>query len=93
MAEFKAFVATVAETAKQKKLSEGIQLDAVEMVRCSEHALGQTIREGQSRGEISDRDSGSRVSALLREANKRGEQLDDENISLPKCQTEPPGRA
>ena len=52
VAEFKAFVATVAEAAKQKKLSEEIQLDAVEMVRRSERALGVAIREGQERGEI-----------------------------------------
>lgn len=52
VAEFKAFVATVAEAAKQKKLSEAIQLDAVEMVRRSERALGIAIREGQANGEI-----------------------------------------
>lgn len=52
MAEFKAFVATVAEAAKQKKLSEDIQLDAVEMVRRSERALGVAIRQGQEAGEI-----------------------------------------
>lgn len=52
VAEFKAFMATVAEAAKQKKLSEDIQLDAVEMVRRSERALGLAIRDGQARGEI-----------------------------------------
>jgi hypothetical protein len=52
VAEFKAFVATVAEAAKQKKLSEDIQLDAMEMVRRSERALGVAIREGQAAGEI-----------------------------------------
>jgi hypothetical protein len=52
VSEFKAFVATVAEAAKQKKLSEGIQLDAIEMVRRSERALGVAIREGQARGNI-----------------------------------------
>ena len=36
----------------QKKLSQAIQLDAVEMVRRSERALGVAIREGQERGEI-----------------------------------------
>jgi hypothetical protein len=55
VAEFKAFVATVAEAAKQKKLSEEIQLDAVEMVRRSERALGIAIREGQAAREISSR--------------------------------------
>ncbi|UAJ79992.1 hypothetical protein IT072_02625 [Leifsonia sp. ZF2019] len=52
VAQFKAFVATVAEAAKQKKLSEDIQLDAVEMVRRSERALGVAIREGQAAGQI-----------------------------------------
>jgi hypothetical protein len=52
VAEFKAFVATVAEAAKQKKLSEEIQLDAIEMVRRSERALGVAIRQGQVAGEV-----------------------------------------
>lgn len=52
VSEFKAFVATVAEASKQKKLSEGIQLDAVEMVRRAERALGVAIRKGQDTGEI-----------------------------------------
>ncbi|MBP5800779.1 hypothetical protein J2D78_01650 [Microbacterium maritypicum] len=52
VADFKAFVATVAEAAKQKKLSEDIQIDAVEMVRRSERALGVAIRKGQDAGEI-----------------------------------------
>lgn len=52
VAEFRAFVATVAEAAKQKKLSEGIQLESAEMVRRSERALGVAIRKGQNAGEI-----------------------------------------
>lgn len=52
VAEFKAFIATVAEAARQKKLSEGIQLDALEMVRRSERALGVAIRKGQEAGEL-----------------------------------------
>lgn len=52
VAEFKAFVATVAEAAKQKRLSEGIQLESTEMVRRSERALGVAIRKGQDAGEI-----------------------------------------
>lgn len=55
VSEFKAFAATVAEAARQKKLSEGIQLDAVEMVRRSERALGVAIRKGQDAGEIAER--------------------------------------
>lgn len=52
VADFKAFVATVSEASKQKKLSEGIQLDALEMVRRAERALGVAIRKGQEAGEI-----------------------------------------
>lgn len=52
VSEFKAFVATVAEAARQKKLSEDIQLDALEMVRRSDRALGVAIRQGQFAGEI-----------------------------------------
>lgn len=52
VSEFKAFVATVAEAAKQKKLSESIQLESTEMVRRSERALGVAIRKGQDAGEI-----------------------------------------
>jgi hypothetical protein len=55
VAEFKAFVATIAEAAKQKKLSEEIQLDAVEMVRRSERALGIAVQQGQEAGEIMQR--------------------------------------
>lgn len=52
VSEFKAFVATVAEASRQKKLSEDIQEDAVEMVRRAERALGVAIRKGQEAGEI-----------------------------------------
>lgn len=57
VAEFRAFVATVAEAAKQKKLSQDIQMDAVEMVRRSERALGLAVRQGQEAGEISRRET------------------------------------
>lgn len=57
VSEFKAFAATVAEAAKQKKLSESIQLDAVEMVRRSERALGVAIRKGQEAGDLQSRGS------------------------------------
>ena len=60
VSDFKAFVATVAEAAKQKKLSEGIQLDAVEMVRRSERALGVAVRKGQEAGEIARQQDGGR---------------------------------
>lgn len=51
-AEFKAFVSMIAEATKQKKLSEEIRLDADEMVRRSERALGLSIREGQKTGSV-----------------------------------------
>lgn len=52
VAEFKAFFATIAEASKQKKLSEGIQLDATEMVRRAERSLGLAIRKGQEAGQV-----------------------------------------
>lgn len=52
VSQFKAFVSTVAEASKQKKLSEGIQLDAVEMVRRAERALGVAVRSEQQNGTI-----------------------------------------
>lgn len=79
VAEFKAFVATVAEAAKQKKLSEDIQLDAVEMVRRSERALGVAIREGQERGEIARRGQGGGTEYAPGAHRPRG----DAGMSLP----------
>jgi hypothetical protein len=52
IAQFKAMVATVAETTKQLNLSKAIQLDALEMVRRAERGLGQAIRRGQETGEV-----------------------------------------
>jgi hypothetical protein len=52
MADFKAFVATIAETTKQLNLSKEIQLDAVEMVRRAERGVGLAIRRGQEEGAI-----------------------------------------
>ena len=52
IANFKAFIATAAETARRLKVSKEIQVDAEVMVRRSERALGQAIRSGQERGEI-----------------------------------------
>jgi len=73
VAEFRAFVATVAEAAKQKKLSEDIQLDALEMVRRSERALGVAIRQGQADGEVRSRGEGGGDPAYvdpLRDSNR-----------------------
>jgi hypothetical protein len=50
VSEFKAFISTVAEAAKQKKVSEEIVTEATVMVRRTERALGVAIREGQERG-------------------------------------------
>ena len=52
IADFKAEIIAVAQYAKQKKVSEEIQLDATLMVRRAERELGVAIREGQERGEI-----------------------------------------
>ena len=52
MADFKAQIITIAEYAKQKRMSEELQIDATVMVRRSERGLGVAIREGQDRGDV-----------------------------------------
>lgn len=48
----KAQIATAAEATKQLGLSKEIQLDAQEMVRRAEYALGKAIRKGQEEGTV-----------------------------------------
>lgn len=52
VAMVKAQLATAAEATKQLNLSKEIQLDAQEMVRRAEYALGKAIRRGQAEGVI-----------------------------------------
>jgi len=51
----KAEIATAAEATKQLGLSKEIQLDAQEMVRRAEYALGKAIRKGQAEGTVATR--------------------------------------
>jgi hypothetical protein len=62
----------------QKKLSEGIQLDAIEMVRRSERALGLAVRHGQSTGQVARRGDAGGTSGLRGNATRtsRGEHLE-----------------
>lgn len=69
IAAAKAEIATAAEATKQLRLSKEIQLDAQEMVRRAEYALGKAIRAGQERGEVETRAS---AAASLR-ARERGD--------------------
>lgn len=55
VAMVKAQLATAAEATKQLNLSKEIQLDAQEMVRRAEYALGKAIRRGQAEGTIARR--------------------------------------
>jgi hypothetical protein len=55
IARAKAEIATAAEATKQLHLSKDIQLDAQEMVRRAEYALGKAIRKGQSEGTVLSR--------------------------------------
>lgn len=76
VSDFKAFVATVAEASKQKKLSEGIQLDAVEMVRRAERSLAVAIRKGQDAGEIERHDEArSRAGKVARGTHQDGDDI------------------
>lgn len=52
IADFKAFVATAADASRRVQVSKEIQLDAEEMVRRTERALGVAIRRGQEEGVI-----------------------------------------
>jgi hypothetical protein len=52
IARAKAEIATAAEATKQLHLSKEIQLDAQEMVRRAEYALGKSIRKGQAEGTV-----------------------------------------
>lgn len=52
IAAAKAEIATAAEATKQLGLSKEIQLDAQEMVRRAEYALGKAIRKGQEEGTV-----------------------------------------
>lgn len=51
----RAEIATAAEATKQLGLSREIQLDAEEMVRRAEYALGKAVRKGQAEGEVGSR--------------------------------------
>lgn len=55
VSEFKAYIATVAETSKQLRLSKEIQQDASVLVRRAERSLGSAIRDGQANGTIQPR--------------------------------------
>lgn len=55
IAAAKAEIATAAEATKQLGLSKEIQLDAQEMVRRAEYALGKAIRKGQAEGTVAKR--------------------------------------
>ncbi len=52
VAAVKAAVAMASTYSRELQLSKEIQLDAQEMVRRAEYALGKAIRQGQERGEI-----------------------------------------
>ena len=84
IADFKAEIIAVAQYAKQKKVSEEIQIDAMSMVRRAERSLGLAIREGQERGEVETASSASRIAAIVRESKKRGDQVTPQKSNLPK---------
>lgn len=60
IAAAKAEIATAAEATKQLGLSKEIRLDAQEMVRRAEYALGKAIRRGQEDGVIATHGGGRR---------------------------------
>lgn len=73
VADFKAEIIAVAQYAKQKRVSEEIQIDATAMVRRAERSLGVAVREGQKVGTVASRESAAHITAVNREARRRGE--------------------
>lgn len=61
VADFKAEIIAVAQYAKQKRVSEEIQIDATRMVHRAIRSLGVAVREGQDRGEIRKRGDDTRT--------------------------------
>ncbi len=73
VASIRAELATVHEATKQLGLSKDIQLDAQEMCRRAEYALGKAIRKGQEAGTVAtraDHDVVNQHGGLVREADK-----------------------
>lgn len=85
IADFKAEIIAVAQYARQKRVSEEIQIDATAMVRRAERSLGVAVREGQAAGQISTVSSGASIAAQNREARKRGEQETSMKNFLPNA--------
>lgn len=67
VAAVKAQLATAAEATKQLGLSKDIQLDAQEMVRRAEYALGKAIRRGQAEGTVETEMEAKRRAGLERQ--------------------------
>lgn len=81
IADFKAEIIAVAQYAKQKKVSEEIQIDATAMVRRAERSLGVAIREGQEHGRVATSPEMKRKAGLVAAAKKRGDgQLHDKEL-------------
>lgn len=76
--------AMASEYSKRLGVSKDIILDAQVQQRRWEIALGEALRAGQAEGKILTRSASARDAALIREAKKRGEQADVDNICLPK---------
>lgn len=70
IANAKAEIATAAEATKQLNLSKEIQLDAQEMVRRAEYALGKAIRKGQAEGTVRTTADGAAIRDLGTEVTK-----------------------
>ncbi|WP_169240842.1 hypothetical protein [Bifidobacterium olomucense] len=68
----RAYVYTIEEATKQRDLSKSIQLDAQEMARRADYALGKAIRDGQANGTVTS--TGTQIKRGNQ--HKSGEQLD-----------------
>lgn len=84
IADFKAFIQTVADASKRTKVAKEIQVDAEVMVRRSERALGVAIREGQEAGEIETTQEGNARGALVRDIKAGRVDLPADSSEVPK---------
>lgn len=80
VADFKAFVATIAESTKQLNMSKGIQLDALEMVRRAQRGVDIAISRGQEAGEIATKSSSAQERRI-----REKEETADSSFFLPKA--------
>lgn len=85
IAAAKAQIVTAETYARELRLSKDIQMDAQEMVRRAEYALGKSIRKGQAEGTIRTRGQRAPQSEYLRERGGRVEHVQAGPVDTDNC--------